>query len=575
MKVKWIVVVGLVGLFAATGLALAAYHHQGEADSDIFLQVYPDKAGTKLDNCATCHSGGAYVDGRGRTITMGSCQWCHYSYGYDASGDIADTMNAYGRDFLLSGRNANALRAIEHDDADGDGYSNIEEIDAIRYPGDPADHPALSPAPYRVYTLEQLKDMPAHTQFMLMNTSRGGTTGLDSYDEYTGVILEDLLADAGILPAATAITAISADAWAQFHPLDPTDEPGMYPIYGAYPQAAFYYDPVADAAANPGIGWVDYSGPAAQGRSHGDTIVVPGGLRALLAYANNGIDLVPGVLDMDNKLQGEGPLRVVVPQKDPGPPDQQSTASNDSLIWPYDHDLDHNAGACTRSTVLIRVEPLPPGTTDIDAFELGWQLVDRGRIIIYGNILATDSNANGILDSEECIDPAADFGGDGIPDCQATDTARFRPVTRADTLLMHTSGGAFREIEAMAHNDPRLASAGRPSDGFLDGVFRFKVTGLNDGNAESVTLSLVFPENVPSGARFYRIDATGWHEVPYARHSTDPARISLTLTDNDAFDPDPELGAMTVTGALASGDGGSATGGGSGSSGCFIRTLVR
>jgi hypothetical protein len=574
MKHKWLIGVVVLGVTLAGGMAFAAYHHMGEQDSAIFLEVYPGTAGTKLDNCATCHSGGSYVDGRGRTITMGNCQWCHYSYGYDASGDIAETMNPYGNDFMLSGRNAGALRAIESLDSDSDGFSNIQEIVATAFPGDPKDHPDLTPAPYRVYTMAQLKDMPAHTQFMLMNTSRGGTTGLDSYDEYTGVVIEELLQDAGILAGANAITVISADAWAQFHPLDATTEPGMYHINGTYPQATFYYNPVADAAASPGVGWVDYSAPGAQGRSHGDLIDVPGGLRAILAYQNNFSDLEPGVLGEDNRLDGEGPLRVVVPQKDPGPPDQQSTKTNDALIWPYDYDLDHNAGACTRSAVLIRVEPMPPGTTDIDAYELGWQLVDQGKIIIYGNILADDSNANGILDSEECADPTADFSGDGTPDCQAEDTARFRPVTRVETMLMHTSGGAFREIEAMAHDDPRLNSTNRPDAAIPNGVVRFTIAELNPTAAEAVTLSLVFPERVEATDKYYLIDDAGWQEIPFERDADNDRMITLTLTDNDQ-DQDPALGIIGKTGALVLGDGASPTTGSSSGGGCFIDTLIK
>ncbi len=35
---------------------------------------------------------------------------------------------------------------------------------------------------------------------------------------------------------------------------------------------------------------------------------------------------------------------------------------------------------------MIRVEPLPEGTTDIDILEAGWNYVDEGKILIYGNI---------------------------------------------------------------------------------------------------------------------------------------------------------------------------------------------
>jgi hypothetical protein len=81
----------------------------GEIDSDFFLEVYPGAAGTKLDSGTTCHSGGSYVNGKGVTVTLGSCQWCHYTYGYDASGDILDTLDPYGLDYLDAGRDASAI----------------------------------------------------------------------------------------------------------------------------------------------------------------------------------------------------------------------------------------------------------------------------------------------------------------------------------------------------------------------------------------------------------------------------------------------------------------------------------
>ena len=56
-----------------------------------FRTVYPDKVGTKLDSCTLCHSGGSYTSGSPpKTTTLGSCQWCHYKYGYDASGNAVD-----------------------------------------------------------------------------------------------------------------------------------------------------------------------------------------------------------------------------------------------------------------------------------------------------------------------------------------------------------------------------------------------------------------------------------------------------------------------------------------------------
>jgi hypothetical protein len=143
-------------------------------------------------------------------------------------------------------------------------------------------------------------------------------------------------------------------------------------------------------ATNPSTGWCNYSAPSAAGRNNGDTIANPDGLKMLLAIKRDGQYLAPGVLNLSNKLDGEGPFRVVPPQKNPGPPDQRSTAANATdpnvWVWPYVAAADHNAGFSSRTVTMIRVEPLPPGTTDINTLEAGWPYVDENKIIIYGAI---------------------------------------------------------------------------------------------------------------------------------------------------------------------------------------------
>ena len=57
-KWGWLIILTL-GLIPTA--SFAAYHHEGEQDAGVFLTVYPDKTGTKLDSCNLCHSGGQYV----------------------------------------------------------------------------------------------------------------------------------------------------------------------------------------------------------------------------------------------------------------------------------------------------------------------------------------------------------------------------------------------------------------------------------------------------------------------------------------------------------------------------------
>ena len=64
---RGLVIILICGLLS--GVCWAAYHHEGEQDAGVFLFAYPDKAGTKLDSCNLCHSGGQYVDSKGKTST--------------------------------------------------------------------------------------------------------------------------------------------------------------------------------------------------------------------------------------------------------------------------------------------------------------------------------------------------------------------------------------------------------------------------------------------------------------------------------------------------------------------------
>lgn len=559
-----VVIIGCVVLcMSMASIGLTAYHHEGEQDADKFLSVYPDKLGTKLDHCSLCHCGGA--DSKGNPL--GSCQWCHYSYGYDGSGNILDTMNSYGTDYHDNGRNAAAIETIEDLDSDGDGYTNLEEITANRFPGDATDDPSQVVAPYRIYTMPQLEAMGQHTQFLLLNTSRSG----DFYAEYTGVPLQDVLQDAGISGSATGVTVYAPDGWSQDHPLTEAPDPELYHVNGTYPSSVFYYAPVADEALNAAYGWCDYSAPSCAGRQNGDNIVVPDGLKTILAYKREGVYLDPGILNVDNKLDGEGPFRVVPPQKNPGPPDQSSRSDFQDVIWPYDYDADHNAGAATKSVTIIKVNPLPEGTTDINVLEAGWAYVDQNKIIIYGAIDGTDSNGNGVLDSEEGTDPGSDYDQDGTPDYQDEDTARLRHPNGIEKVLLHTSAGAFTDVKCLSDDDAEVPQTDKPSMTFPYGVTKFKIVGL--ANGETVTVELVFPDDVPTSAKYFKVTAAnGWQEIPFGSNDGDDT-ITLTLTDGDPLtDSGDEPGSIEDPGALAIPS--SRSGGGGGGGTCFIATAA-
>jgi hypothetical protein len=263
---------------------------------------------------------------------------------------------------------------------------------------------------------------------------------------------------------------------------------------------------------------------------------------------------------------------VVVPQKYPNAPDQSSKSDEQNVLWPYNSQWDHNAGACTRSATIIKVNPLPEGTSDIDILEAGWNYIDQGKIIIYGAIDGTDSNGNGILDSEEGVSDSTDMDHDGIPDYKDPDTACFRHCKGIEKVKIHCSLGELALVQALDESDASLVQTGKPSGkAFPYGAMKFNITGLSPG--QTVTVILEMPDNVPTSAKFYKILSDGWHLLDFGSNDGDQI-ITLTLTDGDAnTDLDGVAnGTIVDPGVLATDADASQSSGGDNSS-CFISSL--
>lgn len=83
------------------------------SDLDQAIIKYPDIDDTRLDDCLLCHSHGS-------------------------------SLNSYGSDYDTNGED---FDAIEGFDSDSDGYTNIQEINALTFPGDVSDYPSVPLTP--------------------------------------------------------------------------------------------------------------------------------------------------------------------------------------------------------------------------------------------------------------------------------------------------------------------------------------------------------------------------------------------------------------------------------------------
>lgn len=216
--------------------------------------------------------------------------------------------------------------------------------------------------------------MPAHTQFMLVNSH---SQLADSYTAYTGVKVRDLLAEIGIDPnGISGITIVAADGYMK--------DFAAAEITGRYPGGLFFSGLGADSLGTD-CGFVKYPASLPAGLVDGEEI--PGEPWLLLAYGRDGGAMDPSFLDpVSGKTRGEGPLRIVVPQSRPGPPDRGSRYSPSGCDDGHDldEDADHNAGGMVRAVVAIRVNPMPEGYEEFDARNGGWAFVDAGQLVVYG-----------------------------------------------------------------------------------------------------------------------------------------------------------------------------------------------
>jgi hypothetical protein len=116
---------------------------------------------------------------------------------------------------------------------------------------------------------------------------------------------------------------------------------------GPYPYGTYY----------EGLDFVDY-GIIPGCLENGERI--PDKLYMLLAYLRDGDPLTPGKINpISLKLDGEGPYRLIPPQKIAGSPDRSCKDAPIGDGWDCNTQKEHNAGFSASTVTAIRVDPLP------------------------------------------------------------------------------------------------------------------------------------------------------------------------------------------------------------------------
>jgi hypothetical protein len=369
--------VPLFALAAAVLIATARSAYKGHADdSDVnaLLAAYPVLKGSAIDSCATCHRAGEVpdIERPGKKRRENHCDHCHVMH-VNQKHDVKETLNRYGADYLAAGRGANAVKALAGKDSDGDGFSNEAEFLKGTNPGSPESNPAARIAPNRTYTATEIRKMsPIVNATVFVNTSKSKSG--DSYNDYRGNNVYELLQAVGISDAADSVDFISLDGYERTQTIDELKKlwPQGRPVMG-----------LSKEALGP-CGWINYNVP---GLDAGKTLSA---VNILLVFEENGKKLENARIDPETgRINGAGPLRLIVPQSQISPPDmgQYADASCQSKVaepYRFHEAYDHNGGKSSFAIIAVRVNPLPKGTRDFEWEKLREQFVAGEKLVFFG-----------------------------------------------------------------------------------------------------------------------------------------------------------------------------------------------
>ena len=124
-----VIALAAIGAISAT-LYLGVFSPHPQIALDTFNDVY-GTSGTRLDTCSTCHTTGRSTNPYGTDLKT---KFSLMTIPEEGNLTEEQTLDAF----------RTALRDIEELDSDNDRHSNIEEIRARTFPGDPEDHSATN-----------------------------------------------------------------------------------------------------------------------------------------------------------------------------------------------------------------------------------------------------------------------------------------------------------------------------------------------------------------------------------------------------------------------------------------------
>jgi hypothetical protein len=192
-----------------------------------------------------------------------------------------------------------------------------------------------------------------------------------------------------------------------------------------------------------------------------------------------------------------------------------------------------------------------------------------------------DKNGNGLVDAQEPRE-ATDLDADGVPDDLQGDLTSIRVGDNRQMAVKIPEAAGF--ISFMEWFDPAgFAETDLKPIRLPFGLINFKVRV--DAPGDSVDVTVYYSESVPEDAAWFMYDVqNGWYDASgFSAAASNRKSIALQLTDGGSGDADGVAnGVILVTGGPGAsvpgnqppGSGDSGNSRNSGSSGCFINSIL-
>ena len=404
------------------------------------------------------------------------CLICHTT-----SNASPSTRNPYGSAYGSAGHN---FATIELLDSDGDGASNIAEINAGTYPGNASSVPAAA------LSITTASPLPAGTV---------GTAYNQSFASSGGSGTKTWSVSAGTLPAGLSLSSAGV-----------------------------------------------LSGTPTTAATSSFTVQVTGGGTATKAFSLTINDVTPpaGALDvMPQDTATDVPVNTVITTTESGLTDISAIFNGDTFTlrpdvstpdsamdpsWPYRSAVCTSAGVVqgTFTYNAARTEatftpncPLENGTTYLASIAAGsGSTLTAPENWTFTTIASSpDSDEDGSPDNED----------DSPHDGQRTSRWSAKGTGKIHVDSSRTAGTFLRGAVGISDTSSSLNQAGKPAGyAFHDGMIAFREVGVVSGSSAQVTVT--FPSPILQGSKVYRAGADGFHEVPSA--VIDGNTVTLTVT---------------------------------------------